>query len=88
MDNYENRNIKNYVLFPSHSSGLALEGVLKTNKIKYVIVPTPRELSTCCGISMEYSKADEEAIKELVEKNNIKVLGFYSIEKKYKNIYG
>jgi len=39
-----NGNIKNYVLFPSHSSGLALETILKKHKIKYTIVPTPREL--------------------------------------------
>lgn len=82
-----NGNIKNYVLFPSHSSGLALETTLKEHKIKYTIVPTPRELSTCCGISMEYNKEDEKVIKELVEENNIKVLGFHSIEKRYKNIY-
>ncbi|MBU3193658.1 DUF3343 domain-containing protein [Clostridium algidicarnis] len=61
--------------------------MLKKHKIKYTIVPTPRELSTCCGISMEYNKEDEKVIKELVEENNIKVLGFHSIEKKYKNIY-
>jgi len=36
---------------------------------------------------MEYNKEDEKVIKELVEENNIKVLGFHSIEKKYKNIY-
>ena len=82
-----NGNIKNYVLFPSHSSGLALETILKKHKIKYTIVPTPRELSTCCGISMEYNKEDEKVIKELVEEKNIKVLGFHSIEKRYKNIY-
>lgn len=83
----DNSNLKHYILFPSHSSGLALEGLLKKHKIKYVIVPTPRELSICCGISMEYAKQDEEFIKQLVEENNINILGFHSLEKKYKNFY-
>lgn len=79
--------IKNYILFPSHSSGLALEQLLKSRKIKYVIVPTPRELSACCGISMEYDKKDEESIKNLVEENGISILGFHSIKKIYKSFY-
>ncbi len=85
--NTEIAQIKNYILFPSHSSGLALESLLKGRKIKYVIVPTPRELSACCGISIQYEKKDEDMIKKLVEENNIKVLGFYRLEKKYKDFY-
>jgi len=80
-------NIKHYILFPSYNMGLALEGLLKKQKIKYTIVPTPRELSTCCGISIQYNKTDEERIKEIVKDNSIDIIGFHSIEKEYKDLY-
>jgi ribosomal protein L7Ae-like RNA K-turn-binding protein len=79
--------LKNYILFLNYTSGLALEALLKKEKIKYTIVPTPRELSISCGICMEYKKEDEEAIKSLIEDNSINVIGLRSLEKKYKKFY-
>lgn len=80
-------NIKNYILFPSYTSGLALETLLKKDKIKYTIVPTPRELSVSCGICIQYEKQDEERIKQLIDMNSITILGFKSLEKKYNSFY-
>jgi ribosomal protein L7Ae-like RNA K-turn-binding protein len=79
--------IKNYILFPSYTSGLALETLLKREKIKYTIVPTPRELSVSCGICIEYKKEDEEIIRELIENNSINIISFQSIKKQYKKFY-
>jgi hypothetical protein len=66
---------------------MALEAVLKKERIKYTIVPTPRELSVSCGISIQYNKEDEDNIRNLVEKNSINIIGFYSLEKKYNDFY-
>lgn len=71
---------KNYILFPNYSQGLKLESLLKANKIKYVISPTPRKLSSCCGISIMYNKVDEESIKALIEENSIEIKGLYTLE--------
>lgn len=71
---------KNYILFPNYSQGLKLESLLKSNNIKYVISPTPRKLSTCCGISIMYKKEDEDRIKKIIENNSIEVSGFYTLE--------
>jgi len=71
---------KNYILFPNFSQGLKLESLLKAENIKYVVSPTPRKLSTCCGISIMYKKEDEDRIKKIVEDNSIEVLGFYTLE--------
>lgn len=79
--------VKNFILFPSYNNGLSLEAVLKKEAVNYTIVPTPRELSSCCGVAMMYEKKDEETIKKLIEKNNIQVAGFHSIMKEYKNPY-
>lgn len=80
-------NLRYYILFPSFNYGLQLESKLKKEKIKYTIVPTPRELSSCCGIAIMYNKDDEDRIKALVEENSINISGFFSLEKKYKNPY-
>lgn len=84
MDN----KLEYYILFPSYTAGLALEVFLKKEKIKYTIVPTPRELTVSCGICIKYNKEDEESITKLVENNSINIIGFYSLEKKYKKFYG
>lgn len=71
---------KNYILFPNYSQGLKLESLLKDNNIKYVISPTPRKLSTCCGISIMYKKEDEDRIKKIIENNSIEVSGLYTLD--------
>lgn len=76
-----------YILFPNYTSGLALEALLKREKIKYTIVPTPRELSNSCGISIMYDEKDEEKIRLLVEENSIKINGFKSLTSEKKNFY-
>ena len=79
--------IRYYILFPSHTEGIKLESVLKKEKIKYTIVPTPRELSVCCGIAIMYNKEDEEKIKGLIDIHNVKTLGLHSVNKKVINPY-
>lgn len=79
--------LKYYILFPSYNNGLQLESKLKRNNIKYTIVPAPRELSSCCGISIMYNKEDEERIREIIEVECISITGFYSLKKEYKNPY-
>lgn len=80
-------NIKHYILFPSYNSGLSLESKLKKEGIKYTIVPTPRQLSSCCGISLTYNKEDEDRIRRIIEENSIEVAGFHSLNTTYKNFY-
>ncbi|WBW96711.1 DUF3343 domain-containing protein [Oceanirhabdus sp. W0125-5] len=79
--------MKYYILFDSHTDGLKVESYLKKEGIKYTISPTPRQLSTCCGISIMYDIEDENRIKSIVQDNNLKVKGFYSLERTVKNFY-
>lgn len=79
--------IRYYILFPSHTEGIKMEAVLKKEKIKYTIVPTPRELSVSCGIAIMYNKEDEEKIKELIDIHSVKNSGLHSVNKKIINPY-
>lgn len=72
-----------FILFPSHSDGLALEKVLKTNRVKYTIVPTPRSLSKCCGISIRIETGDIDLVKVLLSSNSlIHVDGIHTLKKR------
>jgi len=71
-----------YILFPNVTEGLKLEKHLKEESIRYTIVPTPRELSKCCGICIMYEKAEEDSIKLAVEKYGIRTEGFRSLPKR------
>ncbi|WP_025435809.1 DUF3343 domain-containing protein [Peptoclostridium acidaminophilum] len=76
---------KSFVLFPSHMHGLSLERKLKENGIKYAISPTPRELSSCCGISIMISSTDIEAVREILSENpGIKTDGIHTINRQAK----
>ena len=79
--------IRYYILFNNYTDGLKLESKLKDNKIKYVISPTPRQLSSCCGISIMYNKEDEMKIRKIIDKDNLSTKGFYSLEKEVKKFY-
>lgn len=79
--------LRHYILFQNYLNGLALEALLRKEKIKYIIVPTPRELSISCGISIQYEKEDEQRIESLIVENSIKTLGFHSLAKTYANFY-
>jgi len=77
-----------FILFPSHSDGLALEKVLKTNKVKYTIVPTPRALSKCCGISIRINPDDISTVKGVLNDNpSINIEGIHTLEKKKSNFF-
>ena len=71
-----------YILFPNVTEGLKLEKLLKENAVKYTIVPTPRELSKSCGISIMYEFGDDSLIKRIAEEHGIRTEGFKSLIRK------
>jgi len=79
--------IRFYVLFPSHTEGMKLDSLLRKNGIKHTIVPTPRQLSVSCGISIMYQAEDGERISRLIEENGVKILGMRSLAFEKKNFY-
>jgi hypothetical protein len=79
--------IKYYVLFPSHTEGMKLCSILSKNDIRHTIVPTPRELSVSCGISIMFDPEDSATVERLVEENGVKILGIKSLRFGKKSFY-
>lgn len=79
--------VRYYILFPNHTEGIKMEELLKKNGLGYTIVPTPREISSCCGISIMYNVKDEGRIKALIDGYGVKTLGLHCVNKKIVNPY-
>lgn len=70
-----------YVLFPNHDNGMRLYKEMKEAGLKCTIVPTPREASKCCGISLLVEKEDLEQIRQIVREKQIEILHVAEIKK-------
>lgn len=72
---------KTYILFPNHTQGVTLEKKLKESKINYIISPTPRSLSICCGIAIMIDDLDLIKVKTILKENpSIEILGMEKAE--------
>ena len=70
-----------YVLFPNHENGMKLHKVLKAKGIASKIAPTPRALSTCCGISLLIQEQDVALVNACVKEEGIQILDIMPLEK-------
>lgn len=62
-----------YVLFHSHTDGLALYAALKKIDIPARISPTPRMTSARCGISLLVNPADRDEIASFVDREGLRI---------------
>ncbi len=72
--------IKYYVLFPNHLNGLKLNEILKNEKIENTIAPTPRKLSSCCGMSLLVREEDIPDIERIISRDMVEILKIASVE--------
>lgn len=71
-----------YIIFQTHTDGLAMEKKLRHADIPYEMVPTPRQFSTSCSISIKIAEYDlREAQTILAYSPNIKSRGIHKVEK-------
>lgn len=66
------------ITFDSTNYAIQCETVLKEKRIKGQIMPTPREITKSCGISIRVEYEELEKIKELINDRKIKVKMLYS----------
>jgi ribosomal protein L7Ae-like RNA K-turn-binding protein len=64
-----------------------VEKLLKEENIKYTITPAPRELSTCCGITIRIKPELTNRVQSIVKDYDVSIDGIQSLEvKSYFNI--
>lgn len=73
--------LQHYVLFPNHDNAMRLYKELKALGVRAVIAPTPRSLSTCCGVSLLIEEKDIADIQACVKEHGIEVLKIEAVER-------
>ena len=67
------------VLFRSSSHALRAEKVLRGAGISNKMIPTPRQLSSDCGMSLRFDRADEEQVARVLSEHEVPINGFHAI---------
>jgi len=72
-----------YIIFQTHTDGLAMEKKLRGAEISYEMVPTPRQFSTSCSVSIKIQENDLREVQTILAYSpNIKSRGVHKVEKK------
>lgn len=59
------------LLLPTVSHALLSEKVAKVKGIQCKLIPTPREISSDCGMVLRFPQEDWNRLKNVMEENNI-----------------
>lgn len=76
-------NLNDFYLFTfaSTSNALKAESILKTQAMDFVMIPTLREISSSCGLSIKIRPADLEECKQTFFDHRIKAEKYYHVRK-------
>lgn len=74
--------LKNYgaITFVSTSHALKAERVLKNASAEFLMMPTPREISTSCGLAIKVASDELHSNLEILKQNQVRVDGAYQIK--------
>lgn len=67
--------------FPTTHSALHAEKVLDVLGLPFLIVPTPKEISAGCGLSIRVFCEDLDTVSQKLRENNAIVKEFFQMEK-------
>lgn len=75
--------IKDFFLFTfvSTSHALKAESILKNYSAEFIIIPTLREISSSCGLSIKFAPNNLEEYQSELQRNNVAVEGIYHVKK-------
>lgn len=75
--------IEQYHLFTfvSTSHALKAEKVLKDEGMNFMMIPTLREISASCGLSVKVAPDDFDCSAELLDQNHVQMNGIYYVQK-------
>ncbi len=67
------------VLFNTNSHAMRAEAVLLKAKLVVKLVPTPRQLSSDCGVSLRFDWADNGRVTTLLEQARVEAAGIHEL---------
>ena len=66
------------VLFHSTAHAMRAEKVLTMGGFRIKMIPTPRHLSSDCGIALRFDRADEEKVATVLRDKKVPTNGFHA----------
>ncbi|MEA4925348.1 MAG: DUF3343 domain-containing protein [Syntrophomonadaceae bacterium] len=71
--------LKDYAIFTFKSTTQALkaERVLKNASAEFLMVPTPRKISTSCGLAVKAGLDQLQPLNEILGSNGVEIDGVY-----------
>ncbi len=72
-----------YYVIAFDSTHYAIQGekTLKNNNIDIKVIPTPREITASCGLSIRFNPEFYEQIKNILEEDSLSIKGIYKLIK-------
>ncbi|KPU42936.1 hypothetical protein OXPF_37050 [Oxobacter pfennigii] len=70
-----------FITFDSTNFALQAEDYLKKNNFSVTIIPTPREVTQSCGLSIRLNSAGIDEVKEIIGTQKIKIKSIYFLKK-------
>ncbi|OPJ55440.1 DUF3343 domain-containing protein [Alkalithermobacter paradoxus] len=70
-----------FISFNSTHHTIRLEKILNECNIYLRTIPTPREVTSSCGLSIVFKEEDMEIVKEKIKEFGIDYFGIFKIEK-------
>ncbi|TES90270.1 MAG: DUF3343 domain-containing protein [Candidatus Cloacimonadota bacterium] len=71
--------MKYVITFASVHFVMKAERVLKENGIEVRLIPTPRKISSDCGMTIEVKKEDLDTIKELLKNREYRLENIHEL---------
>ncbi|UCE19276.1 MAG: DUF3343 domain-containing protein [Gemmatimonadota bacterium] len=72
------------ITFDSIHRVMKAERILKSEDVSLTLVPTPREISSECGMVVQVGCEELERVQEIFNKNRLEIEGIYQIDEKKK----
>ena len=69
------------VAFNSTHHAIRTDKVLNEKDLKVTTLPTPREISSSCGISVRFLKEDMDVVVESLKENEILYNGIFKVNR-------
>lgn len=69
-----------FISFDSTNHAMEAEDYLKKNHYSITILPTPREVSASCGLSIRFNSGGLSEIENAVSCGTLKVKGIYCLK--------
>jgi len=67
------------ILFDTNSSVMKAEAILVRAKQAIKLIPTPRELSSDCGISIRFKWSQKSLVEQLLEQARVDFSGLHAL---------